>query len=439
MKQETRRNTQASLLGNPRTMMVTLPAAYIVAESSKSRAHREEVPAMQVDDADPSIQYTGDWIQDILKNAAGHSRHGAPSVGLTVSYRFHGGGIEVFGTIGQDSGRPSTQYTIDGQHPTFYTVPHFAATPESQRQFNVSFYSQHGLGPGEHTLTITNVNGTSPNIFWLDYFIVDTPDTSEGIPPPSTSLFTVKSRENTHIGPSSLSTTDVTVTTISDANPLVSIVSGKGTLSQSDHHDTNTAAIVGGITGVLLVIAVVVTFVLIRKRCQGTQKWEDCQPSLQHNTQNMNSDGISPSISITPMVHSTCIESSYTPQKPRSSVTACLLPDHLDGTDLQVTPPQGRSTSPTHLQLGEPDLYDSARTSQRTTPQSTTPSMLLHSEVSQTPWYAPPGNDIRGQAALDAFLGRDRENAKHCPMRDVDSGLRMLNTPALLPPPYTAD
>lgn len=122
-----------------------------------------------------------------------------------------------------------------------------------------------------------------------------------------------------------------------------------------------------------------------------------------------------------------------------SSVTACLLPAHLDGTNRQVTPSQGRSTSPTHLQLGEPDLDDSAHTSQLTTPHSATPSMQLRSEVAQTPWYTPPGNDIRGQVALDAFLGRSREDVEQAPMRDVDSGLRVLNMPALLPPPYTSD
>ncbi len=122
-----------------------------------------------------------------------------------------------------------------------------------------------------------------------------------------------------------------------------------------------------------------------------------------------------------------------------SSVTACLLPAHLDGTNRQVTPSQGRSTSPTHLQLGEPDLDDSAHTSQLTTPHSATPSMQLRSEVAQTPWYTPPGSDIRGQVALIAFLGRSREDVEQAPMRDVDSGWRVLNTPALLPPPYTSD
>ncbi|KAI0758013.1 hypothetical protein C8Q74DRAFT_292392 [Fomes fomentarius] len=307
-------------------MMVTLPAAYIVAASSKSRAHPEEVPAMQVDDTDPSIQYVGDWMQDNLEEAMGHSRHGAPSVGLTVSYKFHGTGIEVFGTIGQDSGRPSTQYAIDGQHPKFYTVPPSAATPDTQRQFNVSFYSQHGLGHGEHTLTITNLNGTSPNIFWLDYFIVDTPNSSEGpephhsttssglsesssetsdslpssstviasksssasasqvttstsLPstistPPLATVVHTDSMEPITTGPSSYTevSANATVTTNSDVNgPLVPNVSAKGALSQDEHH-TNTSAIVGGIMGVLLVIAVVIIFALIRKRRQGKER-----------------------------------------------------------------------------------------------------------------------------------------------------------------------
>ncbi len=71
-------------------MMVSLPPAYIVAASSESRAHPEEVPAMQVDDADPSIQYVGDWTQDALEEAVDHTRHGAAHMGPTVLYQFHG-------------------------------------------------------------------------------------------------------------------------------------------------------------------------------------------------------------------------------------------------------------------------------------------------------------------------------------------------------------
>ncbi len=165
-------------------------------------------------------------------------------------------------------------------------MPHpSSAVPDSPRQLNVSFYSQHGLGSGEHTLTIINLNGTVPNIFWLDYLIVDPPNTtsqsSEPLVLPTiypTLPPTTKPVDSLTPTPSSLATfsVDATVITIYDVNPSASNVSSNGTLGSKSGHRTNIAAIVGGIMAVFLVIAVVATIALIRRRCQARNLGEHC-------------------------------------------------------------------------------------------------------------------------------------------------------------------
>ncbi|KAI0638696.1 hypothetical protein C8Q77DRAFT_1092297 [Trametes polyzona] len=52
-----------------------------------------------------------------------------------------------------------------------YSAP---LTPSGQTQYNVTFFSARNLSPGDHVVLISNKDGTSPNIFWLDYFLIDT-------------------------------------------------------------------------------------------------------------------------------------------------------------------------------------------------------------------------------------------------------------------------
>ena len=66
------------------------------------------------------------------------------------------------------------------------------------------------------------------------------------------------------------------------------------------------------------------------------------------------------------------------------------------------------------------------------------PSIRAHAELSRAPWYAPAEGQSRAQSLLHAFSIRNRPKAPQAPMRDVDSGLRLYNEPAL-PPAYTPD
>lgn len=60
---------------------------------------------------------------------------------------------------------------------------------------------------------------------------------------------------------------------------------------------------------------------------------------------------------------------------------------------------------------------------------------LVHGEVLSTAWCAPAELHSRAQSLLRGFSTQQRGASA---MRDVDSGLRVYNEPAL-PPPYTPD
>ena len=63
-------------------------------------------------------------------------------------------------------GVPTTQYDVDGTVFGTYTAPVIAPGFFIGNQ---TYFISPNLSPGEHQLTITNLNGTTPNVFWLDY------------------------------------------------------------------------------------------------------------------------------------------------------------------------------------------------------------------------------------------------------------------------------
>ncbi|KAH9939377.1 uncharacterized protein BXZ73DRAFT_99580 [Epithele typhae] len=126
-----------------------------------------------VDDYNPSVQYSPNWIAtEQLPTEVDGTRHGAAAAGLTATLSFKGTGIQVVGVLEPTgaNGQPTTQYAIDGQVVDTYTAPY---TPDGQTTFNVTFFSKNDLSSEDHTLVITNMNGQSPTLFWLDYFLVE--------------------------------------------------------------------------------------------------------------------------------------------------------------------------------------------------------------------------------------------------------------------------
>ncbi|KAI0684417.1 hypothetical protein C8Q76DRAFT_804096 [Earliella scabrosa] len=279
---------------------------------------------MLIDDSDKHVRYTlrDQWKDDVLAEAVQGTRHGAALPGLTVSVDFHGTSIQVVGILDGKGGQP----TIDCMLMPFtpcgtYTAPIPDGNPDT-RKYNVTFFDLKGLRDVPHTLTLTNTNGTSPNIFWLDYFLVDenvepssstgsdsvsgsAVETSSASPLPSNSTLSVQSSSSSAISSPTIASPN-TITSTPDTTPEASpsvVRSGppgvdtsgpspelpstsasmppqqslpaSGTessgLSQNEHSGTNTAAIVGGVLGVLLVLALVAIAVLIRKRRSGSK------------------------------------------------------------------------------------------------------------------------------------------------------------------------
>ncbi|RPD67546.1 hypothetical protein L226DRAFT_566239 [Lentinus tigrinus ALCF2SS1-7] len=126
-----------------------------------------------IDDSAPIVAYSATgWIIDAgFLPAFNHTRHGATGTDASVSLTFEGTGIEVVTTRESTSraGRPTTLYSIDGAYVENSTEPF---VPDGPTQFNVTVFSKKNLPSGMHVLNISNLNGTSPNTYWIDYFLV---------------------------------------------------------------------------------------------------------------------------------------------------------------------------------------------------------------------------------------------------------------------------
>lgn len=63
-------------------------------------------------------------------------------------------------------GYPSASFVIDGQN----DGTSIAASPSITDFFcNFTFFTSPNLPDGEHTLVVTNLNGTRPNVLWFDW------------------------------------------------------------------------------------------------------------------------------------------------------------------------------------------------------------------------------------------------------------------------------
>ena len=124
--------------------------------------------------------------------------------------------VSVVGSLGSVDvyGVPTTTYAIDGSVVDTYTA-HVLAP--GLFRLNQTFFDSPTLEPGNHTLVITNVNGTSPNVVWLDYILF------------------------AESAPSSTSSTASSST--ASTNPPSGSLSGEGS------HSSNVRAIVGGVLG----------------------------------------------------------------------------------------------------------------------------------------------------------------------------------------------
>ena len=285
-----------------------------------------------VDDADPRIQYSPGWQAFENGSELDGTKHGAAAAGLTASFSFTGTScavllrphtfplrngtmagtqVIVVGSLGSVDvhGIPTTLYALDGVEAGSYTAP--VVDPGFFR-LNVTFFSSKTLAPGDHTLVITNVNGTSPNVFWLDYLeyipsVASTTTTSTSSSSsssattlatspssPSSSSNTSSSSESltssstssasNQAGPSttSQSTTSSTTAAAPPSNPTSPSNADTSTTSTSHNH---AGAIAGGIVGgaaLVLALALLLIYLRRRRRQKGTSTLADPRKHLLH-------------------------------------------------------------------------------------------------------------------------------------------------------------
>ena len=214
-----------------------------------------------IDDHDPAVQYSPDWISEESQPfEVNGTCHGAAVAGLTATLSFMGElkymlfpylenkwssavgtGVQVVGILGPSvtNGQPTTEYAVDGQFVATYEAPF-----TDEAVYNVTFFSKRDLTLGEHTLLITNLNGTSPTLFWLDYFLVDQASSSSS--PPSTISSTSKTSWTLSHSPSSSSSTHSFKPTLSSTPQSSHNVSSRSTSAtlQATNSSSSNAIIV---------------------------------------------------------------------------------------------------------------------------------------------------------------------------------------------------
>ncbi|KAH9854821.1 hypothetical protein C2E23DRAFT_39732 [Lenzites betulinus] len=145
---------------------------------------------IDIDDQDPRVVYSTGWGSDTTASAAyDGTLHSATLEGLTASFTFTGTLVAVMGCGGdtRESGYPTVSFLIDG---TSYGFREDSTALDGQ-YYNVTWFVSPELDSAEHTLVITNLNGTRPSTFWLDRFWYisadETNTTSSVVPPAATS------------------------------------------------------------------------------------------------------------------------------------------------------------------------------------------------------------------------------------------------------------
>ncbi|KAI0658696.1 hypothetical protein C8Q70DRAFT_934209 [Cubamyces menziesii] len=189
-----------------------------------------------VDDNDPSVVFSDGWAVSNTPYAWHHSLHAASQAGLTATFTFTGTWISVVGGGGDTNtfGWPSTSYVIDGKN---YGILNTGSDASPDTYFdNVTMFTSPTLPAGQHTLVITNLNGTKPNTFWLDYFWYlpsDDPNTSS-----STRATTTVGGQPTNLPASSHSTTS----SHTSASPSPTSSNSDGSSSTSSSSSATTAS-----------------------------------------------------------------------------------------------------------------------------------------------------------------------------------------------------
>ncbi|GJE87524.1 hypothetical protein PsYK624_036070 [Phanerochaete sordida] len=222
-----------------------------------------------VDDTDPSISYSSGWLRVTTDAEYNDTKTGANAAGMTATFVFNGTEIEVYGSLGSWDvyGVPVSTYEIDGLPgtQTTYTAP--LITPGTFSS-HVLFYRSPPLSAAEHTLVITDTNGTAPSVYWLDY-IIYAPSSGVALAATSSSQGST-SQTSSSTSSSSLAASSSTTSSSSSS-------SGSPTSLPAKASTSHAGAIAGGVVGGVAFLAALVLLLFwfcYRKRPRGTPEDE---------------------------------------------------------------------------------------------------------------------------------------------------------------------
>lgn len=122
-----------------------------------------EAATIFIDDRDPRLFYSGNWIKDGGENDFLGTRQGGKQ-GTSFQLTFNGSFISVHGRLDNSSSINRVSFGLDGGDPWVYGTP-----AQNIISYNKEFYKNGSLPNGKHTLVVEPL---TDNPFWLDYILV---------------------------------------------------------------------------------------------------------------------------------------------------------------------------------------------------------------------------------------------------------------------------
>ncbi|OJT08047.1 hypothetical protein TRAPUB_1060 [Trametes pubescens] len=340
-----------------------------------------------IDDSDSRVQYSGGWTLDEGVAEVNRTRHGANSTGLQAALSFTGTGIRVIGTVGASDtfGWPTTAYLFDEMDACTYTPPFI---PTGETAYNVTFFSARNLSQATHTIIIQLQNATSPDTFWLDYFLVDSA--------PGPSNVTMKAEPSAERSNSGA----IVGATVASGAVLALLVLAFVCFKRRRHLRDSQAD------------AVMSPFTFSREPFATATTAPSPIPSILHLTNS--SEMLS-----TRAVVAFATHSAYTP----SPAPPC-----------EVAPREGVKTQPEFDALNPPARSARLPTATSSTPRAALPPGMRHTQPN---CYDPAHSPLRSLSSQGQRANLPSSVSSTAP-RAADSGLRLYDD-TVLPPPYTRD
>ncbi|KAF9264551.1 hypothetical protein L218DRAFT_227895 [Marasmius fiardii PR-910] len=126
----------------------------------------EEIPGTAtifIDDRDQRLRYSGNWTREGGDGDFKLTRRGGGK-GSSVQLAFTGSSVAVYGRVDNVSAVVQASFTVDGER-----LSSFGAGSQNSITYNIEFFKNSSLTPGEHTLVVSCL---ADGPFWLDYILL---------------------------------------------------------------------------------------------------------------------------------------------------------------------------------------------------------------------------------------------------------------------------